>query len=262
MSPSSQLSLFDAHLHPEALSDQDLESLRYFGVSGALAMAQLTSGPPAAKGLLAGLEQLVGEQLPRLERAGIRAYAAVGVHPALVPRRGLSEVLATLPDLFRGGKVVAIGETGLARGGPAEEESFQEHLALARRLKLPVVVHTPRREKERLTRRALTLLRASGIAPEKVLVDHAARQTVRLILECGHHAGLTLNPDELSDAQAVALVGKLGSARLVLDSDLGVGAGDLLGMPRVVRRLLRAGISEKVVARLSSQNARELLRVG
>ena len=32
-------SLFDAHLHPEALSDQDLESMRFFGVERALVVA-------------------------------------------------------------------------------------------------------------------------------------------------------------------------------------------------------------------------------
>lgn len=250
--------LFDAHLHPQGLTDQDLESLRFFGVEGALVAADHSPKEATAKAILRHFDDLLEVQLPRLERAGIRAYAALGVHPMVVPRRGLSEVLSALPGYFRG-KVVALGETGLQAGGPEEEEAFGEQLALARRLKLPVMVHTPARNKESITRRALSLLREAGAAPGRVLVDHANTRTVRLILECGFWAGLTLHPDELSTERAVAIIRKLGTGRLLLDSDAGDGAGDLLGMARVASRLARAGISSRVVARVGDLNARKFL---
>ncbi|MBI3181457.1 MAG: TatD family hydrolase [Myxococcales bacterium] len=255
------MSLFDAHLHPCGLSDQDLETLRYFGVTGALAVAG-RSAQATAGAVLEHLRDTAGPQLGRLSRAGIGAYAAVGLHPLVVPRRGLGEILSALPGFFRGGKVVAIGEVGLHRGGPAEEEAFSEQLTLARRLKLPVVVHTPRADKERHTRRALTLIRTSGISPSSVLVDHAGPRTLRPILECGHYAGLTIHPDELSAERASALVRRHGAERLILGSDLGEGAGDIVGVARTVSQLLRAGISARVVARVSDLNARKLLRVG
>jgi predicted metal-dependent TIM-barrel fold hydrolase len=248
------LQLFDAHLHPEGLSDQDLESMRFFGVERALVVAHHFPEPtPLA--LRRHFDELVGRQLPRLERLGIRAWAALGVHPRCLPRRGLSEVLASLPDYFRGGRVVALGETGLHRGGIEEEEAFLEQLALARQLKLRVVVHTPNRDKERHTRRILTLLRQSGVRPSRVLVDHATGRTVRTILGCGHWAGLTLHPEALRAERAVALVRKLGSERLVLDSDAGDGAGDILGLARMASLLSRARLSERVVRRVAFVNA-------
>ncbi len=42
------LPLFDAHLHPEALSDQDLESMRFFGVERALVVAHHFPEPTAS----------------------------------------------------------------------------------------------------------------------------------------------------------------------------------------------------------------------
>jgi len=253
--------IFDAHLHPESLSDQDLESMRFFGVERALVVAHHFP-EPTSKALLRHFDDLVERQLPRLERVGIRAYAALGVHPRCIPRRGLSEVLSALPDYFQGGRVVALGETGLHAGGEEEEEAFLEQLALARGLKLRVVVHTPTTDKERHTRRILTLLRQSGLPPSRALVDHANARTVRTILEVGHWAGLTLHPEALKAERAVALVRRLGSERMVLNSDAGDGAGDILGLARAASLLARANLSERIVRRITHENAARFLQVG
>lgn len=251
--------LFDAHLHAEALSDQDLESMRFFGVTRALVVAHHFPSP-TAKTLRLHFDRLVARELPRLERLGIRAWAALGVHPRCIPRRGLGEVIASLPDYFGGGRVAALGETGLHEGGELEEEAFREQLALARGLKLRVLVHTPGQDKERHTRRILTLLRESGVPPARVLVDHASSKTVRPILGCGHWAGLTLHPEQLTAERAVALVRRLGSERLVLNSDAGDGAGDILGLARLANLLAKARLSAPVVRRVASENAERFYR--
>src|SRR5439155_24006477 len=110
----------------------------------------------SAASLREHFDDLVQRQLPRLAAAGVRGYAALGVHPQAVPRRGLSEILSALPSYFTAGKVVALGAIGLHQGGEAEVEveAVSDQLQLARRLKLPVLVTTPRRDKERLTERA------------------------------------------------------------------------------------------------------------
>ena len=82
--------------------------MRFFGVQAAVAVAHHSPTEATPKGLLKHFDELVSRQLPRMERAGLRAYAAIGVHPQRVPRRGLSEVLAALPAYFKAGKVVAI----------------------------------------------------------------------------------------------------------------------------------------------------------
>lgn len=253
--------IFDFHLLPQGLSQTDLESLRFFGVERALCFLGALA-EPTPKRLRQGLERLSRRELPRLAKAGIHAYAALGIHPSNLPRRGLREVLAALPELFHGGKSVAIGPVGLLRGGEDEEEAFLEQVALARRLKLPVVVYTPESDKERHTKRLLSLLRTSGIAPGRVLVDHANGRTVRPILACGHWAGLTIHPDSLTGERAVALVRRHGPTRLLLDSGVGAGAGELLGLPRAAHLLAKGGLSPSVVARVTRVNAERFLRLG
>ncbi|HEX4621779.1 MAG TPA: TatD family hydrolase [Myxococcaceae bacterium] len=253
--------LFDAHLHPEGLTDQDLDTLRHFGVQAAVAIAHHSPKEATAKALLEHFDALLGKHLPRLERAGIRGYAALGVHPQRLPRRGLGEVMTALPGYFRGGKVVAIGEVGLHRGDEAEQAAFAEHLALARRLQLRVVVHTPIRDKESLTRRTLTLLKASGVEPGNVLVDHVDGRTLRGVSARRHWVGLTVHPEELSAERVVSLVSKLGAEHLVLDSDSGDGPSDILGLARCASLLARAKLSARFVRRLACQNAAEFFRV-
>src|SRR4029077_7571493 len=193
--------------------------------------------------------------LPRLERAGLRAYTALGVHPLSLPRRGLAEALHRLPEYLSDRRAVAVGLIGLRAGTPAELEAFEEQLSLARRLKLPVLVTTPAEGRDAATKRMLSVLKGSGLDPGRVLVDGADAKTVRLIRETGHVAGLTLHPDCLSPEAAVALVRKLGPERLVLDTAAGEGASDLLGLARAAHLLEKAGLSNAVVRAVTTQNA-------
>ena len=246
--------LFDSHLHPERLRDVDLLTLRHFGVQRVLALGHFLE-EPGVDALQAQFTALVGEQLPRLQRAGLDARVALGVHPRSLPRRGLQAVLDALPAAFDHRRVVALGEIGLHTGGPAEEEAVVEQLRLARRLRVPVLVHTPERDKERHTRRLLALLREHGPAPDRVLVDHVSARTLPLVLGCGHWAGLTIQLGALKAERAVALVARMGSERLVLNSDAGDRTGDLLAFPRAVHLLQQAGLSERLVRRVAWANA-------
>lgn len=246
--------LFDCHLHPERLRDADLTTLRHFGVQRALVVGHFLE-EPGADALQAQFRELVSTQLPRLERSGIDARLALGVHPRSLPRRGLQAALDVLPSAFDSRRVVALGEIGLHHGGPAEEEAVVEQLHLARRLRVPVLVHTPERDKERHTRRLLVLLREHGPSAERVLVDHVSARTLPLVLGCGHWAGLTVQLGALKAERAVALVARLGSERLVLNSDAGDRAGDLLAFPRAVHLLTEAGLSQRVVRRVAWANA-------
>jgi len=253
--------LFDPRIHPAALADQDLETLQIFGVQTVIAVADATAHPPTPAGLFAHFDELLGKQLPRLERSGLKAYAALGVHPAALPRRGLSQVLEALPGYFRGGKVIALGQLGLLEGSEHEEDALLQQLLLAHRFQKPAIVSAPGREKERLTRRLLATLQRARLAPERILLDGAVGGTVKAIRELGFYAGLTLHPDHLTVEKAVALVRTLGPERLVLCSAGGDGASDILSMGRAAHRLAKAGLSARVVRRVTRDNAGTLFGV-
>ncbi len=253
--------LFDPRIHPATLSDQDLETLQIFGVQTVIAVADATAHPATPDGLFAHFDELVGVQLPRLERSGLRAYTSLGVHPAALPRRGLAQVLDAIPGYFRGGKVVALGQLGLLKGDAPEVESLLEQLALAHRYQKAAIVSAPGVDKERVTRRLLTALRGVEPGPARILVDGAVGRTVKVIRELGFYAGLTLHPDHLTVERAVTLVRSLGPERLVLDSAAGDGASDILSLGRAAHRLEKAGLSARVIRRVTRDNASTLFGV-
>ncbi len=252
---------FDPRIHPAALTDQDLETLQIFGVRAVLAVADASAHPATPEGLFAHFDELLGTQLPRLERSGLRAWAALGVHPRVLPHRGLGQVLEVLPGYFKGGKVVALGQLGLARGDEREEEALLEQLALAHQFNRPAIVSAPGVDKERLTRKLLAVLQRSELEAGRILVDGAVGKTVRIIRELGFFAGLTLHPDHLSVEKAVTLVRLLGPERLVLDTAAGDGASDILALGRAAHRLAKGGLSAKVVRRVTRDNAATLFGV-
>jgi uncharacterized protein len=253
--------LFDPRVHPSSLSSADLETLQIFGLEGVIVVADATAHPPTPDGLFAHFDELLGQQVPRLERAGLKAYAALGVHPAALPRRGLNQILEALPGYFRGGKVIALGQLGLMKGDEAEREALLEQLALAQRFQKPAIVSAPGIDKERVTKLLLTTLQRSKMKPERMLVDGAVGRTVKIIRELGFHAGLTLHPDHLSVERAVALVRTLGPERIVLDSAAGDGASDILAMGRAAHRLAKAGLSARVIRRVTRDTAMALFAV-
>jgi predicted metal-dependent TIM-barrel fold hydrolase len=259
-----EVALFDGEIHPLGLRPGDLADLRFFGVVGGLAFADAVA-PASRKALRRSWEALATSAPRRLGRAGLDGYVALGIHPRWIPWRGLEALLAELPELLGRPRVVAIGAVGLEEGGPREEAVFARQLELAREVRLPLVVHTPWRSKERLTRRALAILREHECEPGRTLVAGADARTVRMIRACGYAAGVSLSATgAASDPidEAVRLVASLGSEGLVLCSGAGEGAGDLLALPRAAARLAKAGLSGAVVRRVCGENAARLLGVG
>jgi hypothetical protein len=255
------VTFFDGHLRAGSLRSADLADLAFFGVVGALVAANdesAASAPAIARAWTA----LVGVEARRLRRAGLAGYAALGIHPRRIPRRGLEALLADLPDHLGRRGVVALGAIGLESGGDAEEAVFVRQLDLARELRLPVLVTTPWRDKERVTRRTIAVLRESQLDPLRVRIDQADARTVRMIRACGYSAGLSLSGgggrgDPIDEA--VRLVRSMGPEGIVLCSATGEGPGDLLALPRAAARMSKAQLSNAVIGRVCRDNALALI---
>jgi TatD DNase family protein len=108
-------------------------------------------------------------------------YAAVAVHPTEIA--GLTEDdYAELEQLAGDPRVVAVGETGLdyywdRTEPPAQQEHFRRHIALAKRVVKPLMIHDRDAHAD-----VLRLLGEEG-APEQV-VFHAFSGDEAMALEC------------------------------------------------------------------------------
>ena len=235
----------DLHLHADGIPSQDLATLAYFGVKTAVTCAR-DAGAGNASDLRRHWDELVSVQTQRLKQAGIRPLVALALHPARIPWHGVDELLHLLPHYFDDPRVVALGEVGLQDGGAREEEIFVRQLELAARLRKPVIVHTPGKQKLQRTRRTLALVKDSKVEPGQVLIDHVSAHTLPLVRGMGCWAGLTLQPDLFDARSAAAVVRKHGAERIVLTSDIGEGATDLLALPKAAEELKAAGLSDEL----------------
>jgi uncharacterized protein len=246
--PAGPQPFVDLHLHAEGISNADLTTLVYFGLSAAVTCAN-DAGIASAADVRRQWDGLVAREARRLRDAGIRPFVAVAIHPARIPWHGVDDLLHNLPRYFDDPRVVALGELGLHTGGEREEELLSRQLELAALVRKPAIVHTPAEGKLAATRRLLSMLKESALSPERVLVDHVTEETFHLVRSRGHLAGLTLQPGLLDPAQAARLVSKNGAEGIVFTSDIGEGASDLLALPRAAEALRKAGLSPALIRR-------------
>lgn len=245
--------VLDALLHAGSLRRPDVEALRFFGVAGAV----VPSGDgfhPATAARLREHWAATAAAARALRGWGLKAWAALGVHPGRIPRRGLAERLAELPEWLDRPEVAAVGPCGLGAGGPLEEEVFLAQARLAAELRLPLLVWTAPRGRERLLGRLLVLLDEVELEPASVLVMHADARTLPLLAARRHRALVTM-PGPRGVEEAARLVRRFGPEAIVLGSDAGEGDGDPLALPRAADRLARAGLSVAVIKRVCLTNA-------
>lgn len=241
--------IVDLHLHADGISSSDLETLAYFGLKAAVTCAR-DAGRGSPTELRKHWDELVQIQTQRLKVAGIRPLVALAMHPNQIPWHGVDDLLDRLPHYFDDPRVVALGELGLVEGTPREEDIFTRQLVLAARLRRPVIIHTPSAEKLVRTKRLLGLVMETGLSPSRVLIDHVNEETFPLVRGLGCWAGLTLQPGGIEPGAAVALISRHGAERLVLTSDIGEGATDLLALPKAADALRQAGLSEELCHRV------------
>jgi predicted metal-dependent TIM-barrel fold hydrolase len=150
---------------------------------------------------------------------------------------------------------VAVGEIGYDDVTPAEEKYFLAQIELAKDAGLPILIHTPHRDKKRGTERTLAVVKESGIAPELVLVDHNTEETLPATLDSGCWAGHSIYPNtKMDEARMVALVQKYGAERILINSAADWGVSDPLKVPKTAAAMREARISDAAVNQICWTN--------
>jgi hypothetical protein len=150
---------------------------------------------------------------------------------------------------------VAVGEIGFDAMTPAEEDALAAQVALAVEHELPVLVHTPHRDKAAGTRRTLELVEEAGIAPELVLIDHNNELTVHEVKASGCWAGFSIYPNTKMDEQRmVRVLQEHGPDRIIVNSACDWGVSDPLKVSKTAAAMLAAGFDDDDVDRVVWRN--------
>ncbi|MFT3829911.1 MAG: TatD family hydrolase [Opitutaceae bacterium] len=167
------------------------------------------------------------------------------------------DVLALIPEFLDRPNVLGIGEIGLNRNTRNELVVLEQHIDLAVRHDQLILVHTPHLEdKLKGTRLILDALRAHpGVKPQRVIIDHVEEHTVRLVLDRGFWAGITLYPHSKASAPRAVDMFECGDAdRLWLNSACDWGVSDPLAVPKAALEMRRRGHSGDTVDRVFFRN--------
>lgn len=242
----TESSLFDPHVHMTSRTTDDYEAMARAGIRAVLEPASWNGQPRTNAGSFADyFAALVGWERARASQFGIRHYCALGIDPKEANDEGLAhDVLEMLPRFLVKEGVLAVGEIGLEEQTSAEEDAFARQLQLAARAKLPVIVHTPERDKKHATERTLAILREHRFPSAMTLVEHVTEETIAEVLASGSHAGCS----KLDPERVVALVKRWGTERIVVGSAADWGVSDPLAVPKTADALRRAGGIEDVDA--------------
>jgi predicted metal-dependent TIM-barrel fold hydrolase len=249
--------LFDPHIHMTSRTTDDYQAMAAAGVKAIVEPAFWLGQPRSHVGSFEDyFLSLVGWERFRSQQFGIRHYCTLALNPKEANNPKVADgVLALLPRYLEKDGVVAVGEVGYDDQTPVEEKYFAAQVDLARQHKLPVMVHTPHRDKKRGTERSLALLRDVGFPPELALIDHNNELTLPLVLESGCWAGHSIYPaTKMDEPRMVALVKQFGSEHILINSAADWGVSDPLKVPKTAQAMREAGISEETIETICWKN--------
>jgi uncharacterized protein len=252
--------IFDAHIHMTSRTTADYEAMAAAGVRACLEPSFWLGQPRTSVGTFADyFDSLIGWERFRAAQFGISHHCAIALNPKEANDARLRDgVLELLPRYLAKDGVVAVGEVGYDSMTAAEDEAFAAQVSLADEHDLPLLVHTPHRDKVAGTRRTLDLLRAAGWPPERALIDHNNELTVGLVAGTGCWLGFSIYPDtKMNEERMVRILQEYGTERMVVNSAADWGRSDPLTVVRTASVMLSAGFSEDDVEQVMWRNPAE-----
>jgi predicted metal-dependent TIM-barrel fold hydrolase len=207
--------------------------------------------------------QLTEHEPKRAAKFGLAHYCWLCINPKESEDVKLAEeVLGIIPKFLERRTVLGIGEIGLNKNSRNEMKVLEKHVELAARHEQLILVHTPHLEdKLKGTRLIVDLLKSDRrIEPGRVIIDHVEEHTVKLVLEAGMWAGMTLYPEsKCSPARAIDMVEVYGNERIWMNCACDWGVSDPLAVPKTALEMRKRGHSAEAIDKLIYQNPAKFL---
>ena len=250
--------LIDPHAHMISRTTDDYEAMAAAGVVAVIEPAFWIGQPRTHVGsYLDYLSHIVGFERFRAGQFGVRHYCTIGLNSKEANNEELAEaVMEILPRFALKEGVVAIGEIGYDEQTALEDKYFRQQIDLAMELTLPVMIHTPHRDKKRGTTRSMDVCVEHNIAPNQVVIDHNNEETVRETLDRGFWAAFSIYPStKMGNQRMVEILREYGAERIIVDSACDWGISEPLGVAKTAHLALESGIPQEQVRLACYQNA-------
>lgn len=248
----------DPHAHMISRTTDDYEAMAAAGVVAVIEPSFWVGQPRTHVGTYIDyLSAIVGFERFRAGQFGIRHYCTIGLNSKEANNAELAEaVMEILPRFALKEGVVAIGEIGYDEQTELEDKYFRLQLELAKELDLPVMVHTPHRDKKSGTSKSMDVCEEHGMDPSKIIIDHNNEETVREVLDRGYWAAFSIYPStKMGNSRMVDILTEYGADRIMVDSACDWGISEPLGVAKTAHLALQRGIPKEQVRMVCYQNA-------
>lgn len=209
--------------------------------------------------------QLTEYEPKRAAKYHIAHYSWICINPKEAEDPGFArEVISIIPEFLKKPNVLGIGEIGLNKNSKNEVAIFEEQVQLALQHDQLILIHTPHLEdKLKGTKLMIDILRQHAEHDfGRVMIDHVEEHTVKMVLDAGFWAGITLYPEsKCTPPRAVDMLERYGdSDRLWMNSACDWGVSDPLALPKAILELRKRGFDEASIDRFVYQNPLKFIR--
>ena len=252
------MKFIDPHVHMTSRTTDDYEAMAAAGVVAIIEPAFWLGQPRTAAGTFNDyFASLVGFERFRASQFGIAHHCAIGLNSKEANHEALAEeVMDLLPRFLAKDGVVAVGEIGYDDQTALEDKYLRRQLELAKETELPVMIHTPHRNKKRGTSKSMDVIEEMGVVPHMVVIDHNNEETVKEVLDRGYWAAFTIYPKtKMGKERMVEIVRRFGAERIIVDSAADWGVSNPLSVPQTAKLMLENGIPEATVRSVTYGNA-------
>ena len=249
------MKMFDPHIHMTSRTTDDYAGHGAAGIAAIVEPAFWLGQPRTHVGTFEDYF-LVAARLGALPREPVRhpplLHASRSTRRRPTTRTWPQGVIELLPRYLEKDGVVAVGEIGFddmtaGRGALLRTRSSSSRASF----ELPVLVHTPHRDKKRGTERTHRAAARGAASPRaRCSSITTTRRRCRSCSTTGCWAGHSIYPNTKMDEQRmVALVKKYGAERIIVNSAADWGVSDPLKVPKTVERDARGGHRRRATSR-------------
>lgn len=241
--------LIDPHIHCVSRTMDDYQRLAMSGVV-AVSEPAFWAGydRSSASSFVDYFRQLTEFEPKRAASVGIHHYTWLCINAKEAENVPLSrEVIAEIPQFINRPNVLGVGEIGLNKNTRNEATIFMEQAEYAIKNGHLILIHTPHlMDKLKGTTMILDMLRQLRADPDRVLVDHVEEHTIKMVLDQGYWAGMTLYPvSKVTPQRAADMLETYGSERLCVNAAADWGVSDPFNLHACVLDYRRRGHTEQ-----------------
>jgi uncharacterized protein len=256
--PAGTAMMIDPHAHMISRTTNDYEAMAAAGIVAVIEPSFWLGQPRTSVGsYIDYLSFISGFERFRAGQFGIRHYCTIGLNPKEANNEELAEaVMEILPRFVMREGVVAIGELGYDEQTPLEDRYLRAQIELAKECELPIMIHTPHRDKKRGTLRTMDVLREHRFDPAQCVIDHNNEETVESVLDRGYWAAFSIYPStKMGKDRMAEIVRQYGPERLIANSACDWGVSDPLAIPKTAQVMAERGLDHDAIRQVTYSNA-------